>query len=151
MVELAISGNACFRMSRLELDRVGPTYSADTVEQLAAAGGALEGAEMTFVLSADALLGLPTWHEPARLLAACTVAVAPRLGFARPERAWLSEHFPGQEERFAFLSGPDLGHSASDIRRRAATGRSIQYLVPAAVAAYIDRNRLYPVEPWTTL
>ena len=150
MVEIAISGHPGFRLSRVEVERPGPSYAADTVEQLAAAGGALEGCELSFILSADALLGLPTWHEPERLLAACTMAVAPRLGITTPERAWLSEHFPGQEDRFTFLGGPDLGHSASDIRRRAATGRSIRYLVPDGVAAYIDRNHLYPAERWIT-
>ena len=47
-----------------------------------------------------------------------------------------------------FLGGPELGHSATDIRRRASMGRSIRYLVPDAVAAYVSRNRLYPPELW---
>jgi nicotinate-nucleotide adenylyltransferase len=150
MVELAISGNPCFRISRVEVERPGPSYAVDTVEQLTATGGALHGCEPTFILSAEALLGLPTWRKPDRLLAACRIAVAPRLSFTTPQRPWLTEHFPGREDRFTFLSGPDLGHSASDIRRRAATGRSIRYLVPDPVAAYIGRNHLYPAERWTT-
>ena len=148
MVELAISGNPCFRMSRVEVERPGPSYAADTVEQLVAEGGALEGSEPFFILSAEALRGLPTWHQPERLLAACRIAVAPRLGFATPDAAWLTEHFPGREDRFTVLRGPDLGNSASDIRRRSAFGRSIRYLVPDAVAAYIDRNHLYATERW---
>lgn len=149
MVELAVAGNPCFRVSRVEVERPGASYAADSVEQLTADGGALEGSEPYFILSVEALRGLPTWHEPDRLLAACRVAVAPRLGFPAPGRPWLGEHFPGREDRFTFLKGPDLGHSASDIRHRAASGRSIRYLVPNSVEAYITRNRLYPPELWT--
>lgn len=149
MVELAISGNPCFRLSRIEVERPGPSYAVDTVEQLTGVGGALEGAEPYFILSAEALRDLPTWHEPDRLLAACRMAVAPRLGFSTPGPAWLGEHFPEREDRFTFLAGPDLGHSASDIRKRASEGRSIRYLVPDPVAAYVSRNRLYPPELWT--
>lgn len=149
MVELAISGNPCFRPSRIEVERPGPSYTVDTVEQLTAEGGALYGTEPYFILSAEALRGLPTWHDPDRLLASCRIAVAPRLGFATGGRPWVAEHFPGREDRFTFLGGPDLGNSASDIRRRAAAGLSIRYLVPDPVAAYIGRNRLYPPELWT--
>jgi nicotinate-nucleotide adenylyltransferase len=149
MVELAIAGNPCFRLSRVEVERTGPSYAADTVEELTGPGGALEGAEATFILSAEALRDLPRWHEPDRILAACRIAVAPRLGYVTPGRPWLAEHFPGREDRFVFLSGPDLGHSASDIRRRTSAGRSIRYLVPEAVAQYVERNRLYPPELWT--
>ncbi|MEA2623860.1 MAG: nicotinate-nucleotide adenylyltransferase [Chloroflexota bacterium] len=148
MVELAIAGNACFRLSRIEVERPGPSYAVDTLAQLTSEGGALEGQEPVFILSAEALRGLPTWHEPDRFLSLCRVAVAPRLGYAPPQRSWLEEHFPGRADRFTFLRGPDLGHSASDIRHRASEGRSIRYLVPDAVAAYITRNRLYPPELW---
>jgi nicotinate-nucleotide adenylyltransferase len=149
MVELAIAGNPCFRLSRIEVERPGPSYAADTMALLTGDGGALEGTEPYFILSVEALRGLPSWHEPARLLAMCRIAVAPRLGFAAPGRPWLAEHFPGQQDRFTFLQGPDLGHSASDIRHRAASGRSIRYLLPDPVAAYISNNRLYPPELWT--
>lgn len=150
MVELAIAGNPFFRLSRVEVERPGPSYAADSVEQLTAPGGPLEGTQAYFILSAEALRGLPTWRDPQRLLAACHIAVAPRLGFANPGRPWLSEHFPGREDRFMFLAGPDLGHSASDVRRRASEGRSVQYLVPSAVAAYIQRHRLYPPDGWSS-
>jgi nicotinate-nucleotide adenylyltransferase len=149
MVELAIAGNPCFRLSRVEVERPGPSYAADTIEQLTGEGGTLEGTEPFFILSAEALKGLPSWRDPDRLLARCRIAVAPRLGFTAPARPWLAEHFPGLEDRFTFLGGPDLGHSASDIRHRAASGRSIRYLVPDAVAGYVTHNRLYPPELWT--
>lgn len=148
MVELAIAGNRRFRMSRIELDRRGPSYSVDTVAEVRADGGALAGAEVVFLLSAEALRDLPGWHEPDRLLELTRIGVVPRLGYPEPSRPWLEEHFPGREDRFTFLSGPWLGHSSSDIRRRASARRSIRYLVPDSVRGYIEANRLYPPDLW---
>ena len=149
MVELAVAGNPYFHVSRVEVERPGPSYAADTLDLLTAPGASLEGTQPYFILSTEALRDLPTWHDPMRLLAACRIAVAPRLGFTAPRRPWLAEHFPGLEDRFTYLGGPDLGHSASDIRARVGAGRSIRYLVPDPVAAYVTRNRLYPPELWS--
>jgi nicotinate-nucleotide adenylyltransferase len=149
MVELAIKGNEAFGVSRVELDRPGPSYSADTVERLredAAARGADD--RFVMIMSGEALAALPTWHDPERLLRACHVAVVDRPGFRTPGRPWVGEHFPGLEDRIVFVTGPALCHSSSDIRARAAAGRSIRYLVPAAVADYIEEHRLYDTHTW---
>jgi nicotinate-nucleotide adenylyltransferase len=148
MVELAIAGNPAFDCSRLEVERPGPTYSADTLAALAAAERA-SGREpdLWFILSTEALRGLPTWHEPDRILGLCRLAVAPRAGFGPADDPidgrWLSRHLPGREDRIHLLDGPRLDISSSDIRARVATGRSIRYLVPDAVAAYIGDHALY--------
>ena len=71
------------------------------------------------------------------------LAVVPRAGFERLDPAWVARHFPGREDRFAFLPGPLLPISGSVVRRRAAAGRSVRYLVPDAVARYITQHRLY--------
>lgn len=143
MVELAIADNPHFELSHIELDRGGSSYSVETIEQLAAERPT---DRFVFILSADALAGLPGWRRPSRLLELCEVAVVPRLGYTLPTREWLSEHFPGHEERFLFLDTLHLGHSASAIRARAARGQSIRYLVPSAVEDYIRENALYLVE-----
>jgi len=151
MVEGAIEGNLGFRLSRLEVDRPGPSFTADTLAQLradpdlggaAAPGGPVRDA-FVLILSTEALLGLPGWHEPQRILGQCLVAVVPRPGYRAPGRAWFSEHFPGQEDRVVFIDGPALGHSASLIRRYAADGLPIRYLVPPAVEAYVHEHDLY--------
>jgi len=144
MVELAIRGNDAFGVSQIELDREGPSYSADTVEQLVAEADA-DRSDDRFVLivSGEALTALPTWHDPDRLLRSCHVAVVDRPGFRTPGRPWVGEHFPGLEDRILFVTGPGLCHSSSDIRARVAEGRSIRYLVPTAVADYIEEHRLY--------
>lgn len=137
MVELAIAGNPAFELSRVEVDRAGPSYTVDTVEQLAA------DHDVTVILSAETFRDLPTWHEPDRLFAAARVAVVPREGYPAPDPGWLAATFPGREDRVMYLDAPHLGVSSTAIRARVAAGRSIRYLVPAAVEAYIADNTLY--------
>lgn len=153
MVLAAIDDNAAFRLSRIEVDRPGPSYTADTLALLATdppSGDTADPAhgEFVLILSSEALLGLPGWHEPQRILARCHVAVVPRLGYRAPAPAWLSEHFPGQEGRVRFVDGPELGHSASLIRRYVTDARPIRYLVPPAVEAYIADHDLYRGSTW---
>lgn len=138
MVELAIAENPGFELSRIEVDRPGPSYTVDTVEQLASGGQ-----DVTVILSAETFAELPTWHEPERLFEAARVAVAPRWGYPAPDPGWLAGAFPGREDRVTYLEGPRLGVSSTALRERVAAGRSIRYLVPAPVAAYIDRHHLY--------
>ncbi len=122
MVELAIAGNPRFRVSRVELERQGPSYSVDTVRLLTATDGPLAGGEPLLLLSSEALRDLPSWHEPDQLLSLARIGVIPRLGFPPPSQPWIEEHFPDRSDRFIVLTGPWLGHSSSNIRRRAAAG-----------------------------
>jgi nicotinate-nucleotide adenylyltransferase len=140
MVELAIAGNAAFALSRIEVDRPGPSYTVDTVEALA------PGADLTVILSVETFAELPTWHGPERLLTVARVAVVPRQDYPAPDPAWLFTAFPGLEPRIAYLEGPRLGLSSTALRARVAAGRSIRYLVPDAVEAYIEANHLYRTE-----
>jgi nicotinate-nucleotide adenylyltransferase len=141
MVQAAIAGNPAFACSRIELDRPAPSYTVDTLEQLAAAG--VPSDRLWFVLSAEALAGLPRWREPDRILDVARIAVVPRAGSETLDGTWVTRQFPGREDRFAFLPGPLLPISGSVIRRRAAANRSVRYLVPDAVASYIADHRLY--------
>jgi nicotinate-nucleotide adenylyltransferase len=150
MVELAIADNGAFHVSRVELDRAGPSYTADTVAALLAdpprelgVGGKAGDLELVVIVSAEALALFHDWHEPLRLLDLCRVAVVPRRGYELPARDWLRRHFPGREARFIVLEGPDLGHSASAIRERVRAGRSIRYLVPPPVERYVRAHGLY--------
>ncbi|MBX3032190.1 MAG: nicotinate-nucleotide adenylyltransferase [Chloroflexi bacterium] len=145
MVELGIAGDPGFRVSRIELERDGLSY---TVESLRAfhARGIIAGAgrpDPVLILSVETLPDLPTWREPEALLELARIAVVPRRGYPPPDAGWLERAFPGRTERFLMLDGPDLGHSASAIRARVAAGRTVRYLVPDAVAAWIDRRGLY--------
>ena len=140
MVDLAIADNSCFRSSRIEIDREGPSYSVDTLEALSRQQPA---AEFVFLMSGEAAKALPGWRTPQRLLELCRIAVVPRLGYELPTRDWLDAQFPGQAHRITFIEAPALGHSASDIRARVRGRRSIRYLVPTAVQEYIVQHGLY--------
>jgi nicotinate-nucleotide adenylyltransferase len=138
MVELAIAGNDAFAASRIELDRAGPSYSVDTLEALRDTSP-----DLVLIMSAEAFDDLPTWHEPRRVLELARLAVAPRDGYPDAGPDFLMRHFPDSEVRAAFLDGPRLRISASELRAMAAAGRSLRYLVPDAVAAYIGDHGLY--------
>jgi nicotinate-nucleotide adenylyltransferase len=144
MLEAAVADNPAFAVSRTEVDRRGPSYTADTLAELSARAG---DAPTWFILSHEALAGLPTWHRPERVLELACLAVVPRAGRESLPVGWVAEHFPGRESRFRFLDGPAIDVSASDIRARARDGRSIRYLVPPAVEAYIAHHDLYRTDP----
>jgi nicotinate-nucleotide adenylyltransferase len=155
MVARAIADNPAFELSRLEVDRPGPSYAVDTLQILADHSREVgQRPDLTFILSDEALAGLPTWREPRQLLELARLAVVPRAfsgsnGRDRPvpiDRAWVAQQFPGLEGRVVFLDGPRLAVSASEIRDRVAAGRSVRYLLPPAVLAYISDHDLYTSE-----
>ena len=141
MVEAAIEDNPAFSCSRLELDRPAPSYTVDTLAALAGQGRGPDA--LWLILSSEALAGLPRWRDPGGILDLARLAVVPRAGHDPLGPDWVREAFPGREDRFAFLPGPLLPISGSVVRRRAAAGRSVRYLVPDAVARYIKMYGLY--------
>jgi nicotinate-nucleotide adenylyltransferase len=140
MVQLAIADNPAFELSAIEVERKGPSFTVDTVEALAAAH---PGTMLHLILSAETFAELPSWHEPDRLFEAARMAVVPREGYPAPDPAWVDRAFPGREDRVDYLGGPRLGLSSTALRGRVAAGRSIRYLVPPAVEAYIVEHQLY--------
>ena len=95
----------------------------------------------------EALLELMTWRDPRRVLELARMAVAPRDGHPNAGPAYMAEHLPDLADRVAYLDGPRIRLSASELRQRVATGRTLRYLVPDAVAAYIGDHGLYR-NPW---
>ncbi len=149
MVELAVADNPAFEVSRLEIDRTGRSYTVDTLEALAAdADPDGEPRDLVLVMSVEQFRDLRSWRGPERILDLAVLAVTPRDGYPDANRAFLAEHFPGREDRAVFLDGPRLRLSASELRDRAARGRSLRYLVPDAVAAYIGDHALYSDPAW---
>jgi nicotinate-nucleotide adenylyltransferase len=147
MVAMAIADNPAFELSRIELDRDGPSYTADTVErmsdELARAGRV---PDIRFILSAEAFAAFPSWNEPARVLAACRLVVLPREGHPPPDLAAFEAALPGFGARVTVLDGPGIRLSATEIRARIGRGLSVRYLVPEAVRVYIAERRLYRPE-----
>ena len=140
MVEAAVAGNPAFEVSRIEVDRAGPSYTVDT---LAALCDADPGDHLALILSAESYSELATWHEPRRILDLADLIVAPRVGYAEADPELVPRQFPDAPAAIAFMDGPRIRLSASEIRQRAAEGRSVRYLVPDAVAAYIGDHGLY--------
>ncbi len=141
MVELAIAGKPGFSLSRLEADRPGPSYTADTLEALRWEFG--HKAELFLILGLDSLAGLHRWHRPERIAHMCTVVAVTRPGVAVPEAEILERHIPGLRGRLVLLEGLYVDMSSTEVRRRVAAGDSIEGLVPEAVERYIGEKGLY--------
>lgn len=141
MLRLAIENNDSLALSTVEIARAGPTYTVETLAALQAEFGA--GTGLHFILGADALRDLPQWREPQGILALSKLAVAKRPGRRLPSLTMLETLIPGISDRIESIVLPQLAISSTELRHRAAAGRSLRYLVPDAVAAYIERHNLY--------
>ena len=141
MVKLAISSNPAFSLSLSEVERPGPTYTVDTLEQLLGELG--YDTQLFLLLGWDSVAELPAWKAPYRVSKMATVVAFPRPGFTKPEIAALERVMPGIAERMVSLDEPYLEISSTGIRKRIADGGSVRYLVPDAVGQYISEYRLY--------
>ena len=139
MVELAGAGDDRLEASTLEVERPGPSYTADT---LAALRASAPDEELTLILGADQAMRLGTWHEPERVLAQARLAVAQRQGLGREEVEQAIGGLAGAE-RIVGFDMPRLDVSSTLVRERAASGLPVRYLVPDAVADYIAAEGLY--------
>jgi nicotinate-nucleotide adenylyltransferase len=135
----AVGGDARFEVSDLEVRREGPSYTVDTLYALSSL---MPDSELFLIVGGDVAAGLPEWHEPERVLSLATLAVARRRGTTR---ASVDEALAGLKggERAEFFRMPRIGISSTEIRRRVQSQEPITYLVPQAVASYIDEHRLY--------
>ncbi len=139
MLQLALGGNPHFEISRVDVDRPGPHYSLDTVKIIQQT---YPQAEIYFVMGGDSLRDLPAWHRPQELIQLCELVVM-RRPFAE---AWPDMHedvLPGLSRRVIMMDTPVLEISSTAIVRRLQARRSVRYLVPDAVLAYIWEHRLY--------
>ncbi len=137
MLEFAIAGHAQFRISELELNRPGPSYTVDTLQQLVAERPEVE---WSLLIGADSLRDFRTWREPERIARLAEIAVVNRGGETAPDLATFRQEFGN---RIRQVEIPDLQISATDLRQRVRSGRSIRYLVPRAVEVYIRQSGLY--------
>ncbi len=141
MVRLAIAGVSYFKLSTVEIDRDGPTYTVDTIVELQAQFGA--GDELFFILGWDNLAQLPQWREPVRLVEMCHLVAVPRPDYSLPDLKPLEAVIPGLAQSLILLDKPEVDINATVIRDRVIQGLSIDHLVPEPVAAYIRQHQLY--------
>lgn len=141
MLNLAIEGNPHFSISRADIDRAGPHYSADTVKIIRAQ---FPGAELSFVMGGDNLRALPTWDRPEEIYRYCRIAVMKR----SDEDFTPSMHdavLPGLSDKVDLVDVPMLSVwlSSTFVMERLRDNLSARYLVPDAVLAYIVEYKLY--------
>jgi len=141
MVRLAIADEPAFKLSTMEIDRPGPSYTVDTMAELRNQIGADD--KLFFILGWDNLNQLPRWHQPLRLVELCRLVPLRRVGVASPDLDSLEAAIPGLAKSLMMLDTPQIEISASEIRARVARGLSIHQLVPEAVERYIIEHGLY--------
>jgi nicotinate-nucleotide adenylyltransferase len=141
MVRLAIAAQPYFKLSTIEIDRAGPSYTVDTITELQSQLGA--GDELFFILGWDSLIQFPQWREPTRLLKMCRLVAVPRPGYSLPDLNALEAVIPGLSLSTIFLDKLEVDIDATDIRNRVAQDLSISHLVPEPVDEYIRQHKLY--------
>lgn len=139
MTRLAAADDERFSVSALEVEREGPSYTYETLEALAEQRG---DRELVFVMGADAAVGLESWRAPERVVELASLAVARRAGVSEADVAEAMRSL-GCEGRATMLEMPQFGVSSSAVRERAKQGRPLRYLVPDAVAHFIEEKGVY--------
>ncbi|MCC6190268.1 MAG: nicotinate (nicotinamide) nucleotide adenylyltransferase [Anaerolineales bacterium] len=139
LVAAAIAGEPAFAISRVDVDRPGPHWAADTVALLQAE---FPNAELFYLMGGDSLRDLPTWGRPREFVAGCTLGVLRRPG-DEVDLASLEQKIPGVTERLEFVDVPPLNIASHEVRQRVRAGRPIDQLVPPAVARLIQDRGLY--------
>jgi nicotinate-nucleotide adenylyltransferase len=143
MLALVIAGMPAFRVDDLEKDRPGPSFTAETLEELTRH---YPQTDFALLLGSDCLPDLPGWHRPERILELAELLIFARPGWPMvPEKEMratlhLSEHAP---LRLRIIQGPRIDIASRELRQRAAEQRSLRFLVPRAVECYILEKKLY--------
>jgi nicotinate-nucleotide adenylyltransferase len=139
LCRLAIHGDERFAVCELELRREGPSYTVDTLQELHAT---VQDSELYLIVGGDIAVGLSEWREPERVLNLATLAVADRQGTPRAAIESALARVPGGSD-VRFFAMPQIAVSSTMVRARVRARQPIRYLVPDAVAGYIERHRLY--------
>ena len=141
MVKIGVGSKPHFKVSSVEIDRAGPTYTVDTLRTLQKQG-VLRG-DCYFIIGEDSYANFFRWKEPAHILELCTLVVVGRPGHLPHGNG--VDHINGVSlaDKIMFHDGPLVDISGTAIRHRVIQGYSIQHLVPREVVQYIESNDLY--------
>jgi len=137
MTRIAIESNPGFEISRVEIDREGASYTADTLEFLSEQN---PGASLFLITGLDAALDIPNWHEPLKILSFCRILVVDRPGYIRDKISMLDDMI---RDSLLIFDTDLIDISATDIRNKVRSGRCIRYMTPDAVCDYITKKNLY--------
>lgn len=138
MIRLAIESDPRLELSTLDLQSDAPSYTADLLDRMRTEH---PRDELIFVIGADSLRDLPTWHRPDLVIERADLAVARRPGVEIDDQ--VLDALPGLRERVSVFTSPLIDISATDIRRRVRDAKPITWLVPPAVERYIVDRHLY--------
>jgi nicotinate-nucleotide adenylyltransferase len=141
MVSVAIKDKPFYKLSTIEIERSGHSYTVDTLTELRQLLG--YNHEIFFILGWDSLAQLPYWKEPDRIIKMCKLVAVSRPGYSLPDIVLMEDTVPGITERVIILDKPEIDISSSDIRERVAGGLDVSHLLPGPVEEYIRKNRLY--------
>lgn len=139
MVRIAIAGHAAFAVSEIEATGPGPHYSVETLETIQRDQ---PDDELFFLIGADSLADLPHWREPARIAQLATIVVVNRPGLEEIDPVKLPVFGSGSHPPVP-VTIPPIGIASTDLRKRLAERRSIRYMIPRGVEAYIEAHQLY--------
>ena len=142
MLELAVAGHPTFRVDRIEKERIEPSYTAVTLEQLHARH---PGNDFFLLMGSDCLPDLPGWYEPQKVVSLAGLVVVPRPGVMLWTAARLA-HALGLDVsavRLQFVACPMIEIASRELRRAISDGMSVRYMVPRAVEEYIRDRKLY--------
>jgi nicotinate-nucleotide adenylyltransferase len=131
LAQAAALGNPMFTVSRLEIDRIGPSYTVDTLRELS---HRYPGSSLHLLIGADQLAAMDTWHEPASIVQLARLAAALRPGI---------DVSGADVANLDWVEMPQIGISSSLVRARVRAGRPIRYFVPDAVRELIEAEGLY--------
>jgi nicotinate-nucleotide adenylyltransferase len=137
MTELAVIDNPFFEMSRVETDREGASYTAETLSTLHAAN---PSADFFLITGLDAALDIPNWYKPDKILSLCKVVVIERPGYVRDKISKLDKKI---KDVLILLDTGKIDISATDVRDRVRSGGNIRYMTPDTVCDYIKEKKLY--------
>jgi nicotinate-nucleotide adenylyltransferase len=138
MTVIATESDPKFRVSRMEVDRDGPTYTVDTLRDLRSELGS--DVDLFFVTGADAMLEIFHWKDPTELFDLAQFIAATRPGY---DLEAFTAKTPDEHPAVIVMQIPALAISSTDIRERVASGRPIRYLLPEGVKTYIEKAGLY--------
>jgi nicotinate-nucleotide adenylyltransferase len=141
MLRLAIGETPYLKISLIEIERQGPSYTVDTIVTLK--DQLQQKDELFLILGWDSFLTLPLWYQPQRLMGLCRFVTAPRPGYSKPDARLLEKQLPGISERSVVMDSPIIAISSTQIRKRVAQGMWIGDMVPEKVAKYIQDHGLY--------
>lgn len=141
MLAFAVAGDSRFGICRIELERSGPSYTVETLQQLRVEQ---PNCELFFLMGADSLADLPLWREPQAILELATIVAVNRGHRPPPDWSSLESRLGSSvRDRVRFVTMPAIDLSATEIRERTHSGRSVRFRVPRAVEEYIRQNGLY--------